>query len=328
MLREFWILAIMILAAAAGCSDSVEVDPSADSASSVKSVEAGASDPAYWTPMFIMGKPCHWLVMTDATQEEFDDDERVALGGNSGSLSGHVVMYLNGSPMGIYTGGTTWRIEEFLEPGINKIEIRGKHEKPISIRILGAGSYSDLVDEAIETGVAPKTVAKVFVLPEQEVGSLEFKVDDAKESPLDLLPQSGAEREAAEKSLRELLGEMQRRFDQHDGKGFAALFFRNRLKFAQMLNTDVDIRFVQPAFVEVASLPNAKLVGNLSESKIIWGERVVLVWSGQIAEDSYGDPVNPYSFKVIIEDNTTKYDDTSIIEPLLYAKLDGEWVQF
>lgn len=287
-----------------------------------------ASGPAYWTAKFDEGKPCHWLVMSASTKEEFEDDELVTLGGIRGSLSGHVVLYLNGSPEGIYTGGINWRIEEFLEPGVNQVEIRGKHEKPISVRVLTADFCRDPIAAAIKTGGFRETIAKVFVPPERESGSVEFTVDDAKGTPFEILPQTGEKREAAEKSLRDLLGDLQRKFEEHDGQGFADLFFRNRQELAERLNTDIDDRQAQPVAVEICSLPNSELIGDLSQSKIVWGKRLVLVWSGQFAEDSFGDPTEPYSFQVVIENNSTKYSDRSVIEPLRYGMIDGEWVRF
>lgn len=327
--HALYIMVLVTLVVGTGCSNAPEDEQVPNTERSQESQDGlGASGPAYWTPTFEEGKLCHWLVMTEATREEFDDDAHVTLGGIRGSLSGNVVLYVNGSPMGIYTGGINWRLEEFLEPGVNKVEVRGKHEKSISVRVATADFCNDLIGGGIKAGGFRETIAKVFVPPEQENGIVEFTVDDAKGTPLEILPQTGEKREAAEKSLRDLLGDLQHKFEKHDGKGFADLFFRNRLKLAQKLNTNIDDRQAQPVMAEVCSLPNAKLIGDLSQSKIVWGERLVLVWSGKFAEDGFGRPTDPYSFLVIIENNTTKYSDRSVISPIPFGRIDGEWVQF
>lgn len=266
--------------------------------------------------------------MTESTQEEFNDDEHIKLGGIPGSLSGNVVLYVNGSPMDIYTGGINWRIEEFLEPGVNNVEIRGKHEKPISVRVATADFCHDLIGEVINAGGLLKTIAKVFVPPERENGIVEFTIDDAKGTPFEILPQSGDKREATEKSLRDLLGNLQRKFEEHDGQGFSDLLFRKRQELAERLNTDIDDRRSQPVVAEVCSLPNANLIGDLSQLKFVWGERLVLVWSGKFAEDSFGEQTEPYSCQIVIENNSTKYSDRSVIPPLRYGRIEGEWIRF
>lgn len=288
---------------------------------------------AFHQPSFDPDKPCHWLVLVGgptqiggATQEAFENDGDIEIGGPGAVVGGEITLFVNGSPLGIYREGVNWRIQEFLQLGKNTVEIKGKHSEPLMVRVLTASFSKTLFESDGDTVGFDETIAKILI-PVNKPGYLEFIVEDVPPSPIPNLPQDGKVREKAEQSLYELLSEFQKSLESNDGQKVASIVFRKRQKMAELFNTNVDDRGNHAHIVELYSVPNKTFFTNLNESKLIWGSKLVLVKSDNLALDTFDERTLPCSIEFRIKNNTTQFNDYNSAPPLIFALVDDEWVR-
>jgi hypothetical protein len=236
-----------------------------------------------------------------------NNDADIKLGG--AGWGGNAIIEINENPVKIgSSGGISFEISHWVKPGNNKLSFRGVISENLYYKILTVGSDH-----------RSKNVLTAGIVKPNEIDNYikEFSITSAYTPPFYM-------KDAIKKKeslIIEKIKKLHNMLVDHDGDSFIQAMSEGPGLWSKKLNVtdliEMKKKDIRNAFFENLKIKVKDL--NLSELKIIWGKRSVLVYEGFDHPDS--NLRDPYLFEFEKPEGRKRY-----FSPLCLVFIDNEWI--
>jgi len=218
------------------------------------------------------GVSCWAVIGTESPEFERGEKNPMILAGKPTDWT--VVLWLNGDPMGFYTGGI-WitPLAAGLRAGKNELTFSGKHDRPLYV-VIATGRP----DDSKSTVVSAK---RKFSAPGAATRDtpLVFRAARAAKLPdRERLGKSPRERAIQEKEVRALVARLRKLIAGHKGRAAVRLLTEGLLLRAEAEGEKGPSREKLDEYTRKVSDPAAKVLKGDRPVRLLFGERAVLVY--------------------------------------------------